>query len=32
MKQEYMCMFASVEHTNDNEDLLALKEDITEQD
>lgn len=32
MEQEYMNMLASVGHTNDNEDLLALKEDMTEQD
>lgn len=32
MEQEYMDMFASVERTNDNKDLPALKEDMTEQD
>lgn len=32
MKQEYMNMSASVEHTDNNEDLPALKEDMTEQD
>lgn len=32
MEQEYMNMLASVGHTNDNEDLPALKEDMIEQD